>query len=912
MSQNARVGKSSPAISQVNVARISLRSHTIKDWQDAINSARNELMPRRKALYELYENLKLDGHLSAVMGKRTLNVTNKKVIYVDDGAAESLQDNIRDYILNTPWFYDFLSGSMEVVPFGTTLLELIPKAGMIERCEVFPRANVVPEFGHISQDAVNPLDPWLAYRDDKYYSTYLVEVGKPKDLGAMMIALPYVLYKRGAFGDWAQFAELFGMPFRVGKYNPWDESTRQKLLTALAEMGGAGYAVIPDGTSLDFHNANAGSNQSALYKDLVEVCNSELSKIFLGQTMTTDQGSSRSQGEVHERVEDGITLADMRRTEFLLNWELHPRLEKLGYPVSKGRFEFDLTRNLPLEKRIEMDMKVSEQLGGQIPARYWYDTYGLPEPGKGDKVIVKAKAETKEPETPAKEEKGGKDEKTDEPEPASAKATAGKARKDSASMKAQLDKLYTAHRHDGKDVATGDDDFEGLAGHPIWEEIIRAMHDGRIRDGWVDPQLMAWTAEKLNRAVFGDESDGTDPGLADDEAAPETDELRRFMRENVAVFSGFKTYHTLRAATDELMDEQGNFRTFAQFRRHVLAIDATYNKHYLRAEYNHAIAAAQMAGRWQEIQQFKDRFPYLRYRTVGDDRVRKDHDRLHGVIKPVDDPFWDTNYPPNGWNCRCDVAQVDSAEGGKYLAPHEYPVLRGMWANNVGKSGIVFPKGHPYYTAPAQVGRQAETAAAGLLTRNVVRTAAKRTAERSRAVANELAGDFARRVAPALPPATRQAITSYTQSRFDEWNDLLKLDPDLAKMPDAEGWNEIRAIRAAMDMHRTNKVVQVFRGVKHPGDGEMLAALRRIGVGGVYKGGGFMSTSLDPRHDMVSKRGKLVLRINVPAGARALYVESLSAKPEEMELLLDHNTKLRVLGFEERGGVTYVDLTVVP
>lgn len=686
MSQNARIGKSSPVISQVNVARISLRSHTIKDWQDAINSARNELMPRRKSLYELYDNLKLDGHLSAVMGKRIQNVTNKKVAYVQDGSGEQLQDNINDYILRTPWFYDFLQGSMEVVPFGTTLLELVPKAGMIEKCEVFPRANVVPEFGHISQDATNPMDPWLMYREDKYYSTYLVEVGKPRDLGAMMIALPYILYKRGVFGDWAQFAELFGMPFRVGKYNPWDESTRQKLMTALAEMGGAGYTVIPDGTSLEFIQASTGQGQSSLYKDLVEVCNSELSKIFLGQTMTTDQGSSRSQGEVHERVEDGITLADMKRTEFLLNWELHPRLMKLGYPVTdKGRFEFDLTRNLPLEKRIELDMKVSEQLGGQIPARYWYETYGVPEPGKGDKVIVKTKPEaSREPEKqPESDEEG---------DPAA---------KDSASMRKHLDKLY-AHRHD-KDVAAGDDlDLGGS--DPIMEELAKAIHDGRLQDGWVDAKLMAWTTDQLTRAVTGGD-------LVDDEAGPQSAQLNRWMRENVAMFSGMKTYQTLRAATDELMDEEGQFRTFSDFKQRILAIDETYNKRYLRAEYNHALASAQMAERWGEIQDQKELFPYLRYSTVGDDRVRPDHQRLDGVEKHVNDNFWKTHFPPNGWGCRCDVEQVRRPSGtGRDLPPDQLPPLRQMFAGNPGIDGIIFPKNHPYYNAPRGVRGKVEKA----------------------------------------------------------------------------------------------------------------------------------------------------------------------------------------------------------
>jgi len=144
-------------------------------------------------------------------------------------------------------------------------------------------------------------------------------------------------------------------------------------------MGGAGYAVIPDGTSLDFQAASGGTGQGAIDKDLLECCNAEVSKIFLGQTMTTDNGSSRSQSEVHKGVEEDIALADMRRVEFLLNWELKDRLERLGYPVSKGRFAFSMTEAISLDKRILIDEKVAQQLGG-LPDSYWQETYNVPTP----------------------------------------------------------------------------------------------------------------------------------------------------------------------------------------------------------------------------------------------------------------------------------------------------------------------------------------------------------------------------------------------------------------------------------------------------------------------------------------------------------------------------------------------------
>ncbi|MDD6471780.1 MAG: phage minor head protein, partial [Bacteroidales bacterium] len=48
----------------------------------------------------------------------------------------------------------------------------------------------------------------------------------------------------------------------------------------------------------------------------------------------------------------------------------------------------------------------------------------------------------------------------------------------------------------------------------------------------------------------------------------------------------------------------------------------------------------------------------LQYRTVRDSHVRPEHAALDGVTLPPSDPFWETYYPPNGWNCRCSAIQV--------------------------------------------------------------------------------------------------------------------------------------------------------------------------------------------------------------------------------------------------------------
>ena len=79
---------------------------------------------------------------------------------------------------------------------------------------------------------------------------------------------------------------------------------------------------------------------------------------------------------------------------------------------------------------------------------------------------------------------------------------------------------------------------------------------------------------------------------------------------------------------------------------------------------------AYAAARYRSQMEDKEVFPYLKYVTVGDSRVRDSHAQLNGTILPKDDPFWQTHYPPWDWGCRCvavelteEMAREEQADG---------------------------------------------------------------------------------------------------------------------------------------------------------------------------------------------------------------------------------------------------------
>ena len=81
---------------------------------------------------------------------------------------------------------------------------------------------------------------------------------------------------------------------------------------------------------------------------------------------------------------------------------------------------------------------------------------------------------------------------------------------------------------------------------------------------------------------------------------------------------------------------------------------------------------------------------YFRYKAVLDRRTRPGHAKLHGMILPKTHKFWEKNYPPNDWGCRCQVQVLTQSEmqsyGFKPYAGTPLNVASKDWAYNPGKS----------------------------------------------------------------------------------------------------------------------------------------------------------------------------------------------------------------------------------
>lgn len=82
----------------------------------------------------------------------------------------------------------------------------------------------------------------------------------------------------------------------------------------------------------------------------------------------------------------------------------------------------------------------------------------------------------------------------------------------------------------------------------------------------------------------------------------------------------------------------------------------------LRTIYDTNLRMARATALWGRIWAGRDLRPFLRYSAVMDRRTRPQHRLWHAIVLPVEHPFWQTHFPPNGWNCRCTVVQLSERD----------------------------------------------------------------------------------------------------------------------------------------------------------------------------------------------------------------------------------------------------------
>jgi phage gp29-like protein len=199
------------------------------------------------------------------------------------------------------------------------------------------------------------------------------------------------IFKSYTLKDWAAFAEVYGMPIRVGKYGPnASPEDRQKLLAAVRNIGTDAAAIIPETMTIEFVEAGKGvsTGGAAVFSGLADYLDKQIFKLVLGQIMTTDDGASLAQAKVHQTVRVDIQAADAVQLENTLNRDIiRPFIDlNWGPQAVYPRITLPVAENEDLTALADNLAKLVP-LGFRVREAELRDRFGFTDPEAGELVL---------------------------------------------------------------------------------------------------------------------------------------------------------------------------------------------------------------------------------------------------------------------------------------------------------------------------------------------------------------------------------------------------------------------------------------------------------------------------------------------------------------------------------------------
>ncbi|MBG0802848.1 DUF935 family protein [Methylocystis sp. H4A] len=152
-----------------------------------------------------------------------------------------------------------------------------------------------------------------------------LRAGSPVRRGVARSAAWAFVMQTFALQDWAAFCEIYGIPFRIGKFHSSaTNEDKATLLRAVRAIANDAAAIIPQGMEIDFQETN-GNRGEAVFGNFISYLDGKVSLIILGQTMTAEvskSGGSLAQAKVQENVRMDIVRFDARQNSATVNRDL--------------------------------------------------------------------------------------------------------------------------------------------------------------------------------------------------------------------------------------------------------------------------------------------------------------------------------------------------------------------------------------------------------------------------------------------------------------------------------------------------------------------------------------------------------------------------------------------------------------
>ena len=348
----------------------------LEKYRNAVMSAENIYNPQRYRLLQLYQQTMLDPHVTACFEQR-----NNLIIGCDFNVynADGTENEEKSEILEHHWYNEFLKLALSSIDYGFTLIQfedIINTNGIdkFKEVELVLRQYVKPEFNYVC-NSVASLPPDGIDFTEEPYSNWCIGVGTKHDLGLLLKLTPLVIWKKNAMGAWAEYIEKFGSPVRVGYTDSTDLESVNAMQSMLSNMGVSAWGLFKTEDKIDIIESG-NTDAYMVFDQMINRCNSEISKLILMQTGTTDEKSFVGSAQVHERILNQLSEKLKKFIYTVNNDQLLPMMNRLGFGLDGCYIDIEQEDEFTLEQKGKFDIELLKTGKFTFNPAYIKEKYG--------------------------------------------------------------------------------------------------------------------------------------------------------------------------------------------------------------------------------------------------------------------------------------------------------------------------------------------------------------------------------------------------------------------------------------------------------------------------------------------------------------------------------------------------------
>lgn len=348
---------------------------------------------------ELFEEIEeKDPHLFSLMQTRKNTVLGLEweiIAYSDDEHDQEIAQFVGDVLYNLQDFEDAMLDLLDAIGKGFAVSEII--WAIVEGSAV----PIQLKWRHQKKFRYDDLDN-LRLLTEENLSTgieippnkfvinkYRARSGYASRAGVYRVCVWMYLFKNFTVKDWIAFAEVYGMPIRLGKYEQGtSKEERDALLQAVLQIGSDAAGIISKSTEIEFIEAIKADGD--VFKNLAQFCNTEISKAILGQTLSSDIGDSGSYAasKTHAEVRQDILESDCKGLSKTIRRDLIRPLVLFNYGDDRRLPYLKFHYEKPEDQEKEASKyKTLSEMGLPISTEHVYEKFGIPKPEAGQELL---------------------------------------------------------------------------------------------------------------------------------------------------------------------------------------------------------------------------------------------------------------------------------------------------------------------------------------------------------------------------------------------------------------------------------------------------------------------------------------------------------------------------------------------